>query len=228
MRQTLILLMVVWSGFTTLAQPPTPVLYPVTLSAERPAIITFAGDAAARVTITTSAEATLDTTLTLFAPDNTKSAFADDWLAADGSVQRNAQLLDVLLPQTGTYRLQVDSFNGVSVGNVSVEITFANLVFTLEDSLVVSLVKDSAAHVVLDSAGIVTISARDVSGGLDPLLIVRDADGAIVALADDAPADAALNTLDAQMTLAWQVGYLLEVRDFLGRAGAVELTTQEN
>ena len=81
----------------------------------------------------------------------------------------------------------------------------------------------------LDEAGTLTASARDTSGTLDPVLRLFDADMNLLALNDDhGSGDLTLNVLDAKLAeIGAGVGqYQLQVSDFSGAAGTVELTIE--
>jgi len=204
----------------------------VAVGADAPTSLTFAGVTGETVLISTRADASdeLDTVLRLIAPSGFQIAYNDDTLLADGT-ERNAQLL-VTLPEDGEYTLLVDSFNGVSEGIT--QVTLEKLNPFGDDVLRIVLLSNrvyASAMVVKVEGGEVArfvIRVRDLNGGLDPTLRVYDADGSLIARADDQNSQTTLNSLDVFLVLEeLSAGtYTLEITDFLGRAGELELIVE--
>lgn len=222
----------------------------VTITADAPAILQFEAQAGDVVSLNTQAlpdatddENTLDTTIALIAPDDTQLAYNDDTHLADATgtmaIERNAQLQAVVLPQDGQYRVRVDSFNGVSEGDVDVTLTFddpfaAQIIEETDDTVIITLMLPASAiysyPIALEAQTRMTITARDTSGTLDPIIQVRDSAGNIVVQNDDHTTPlVSLNVLDAQVT-NWPVPeadeYIIEVVDFAGQAGTLQLTIE--
>jgi len=207
----------------------------IALSAEAPTELTFSAEADEVITLetqTTGADAP-DTIVWLLNPDARKIAYHDDTVLPDGSIQRDATLRDLLLRESGVYTVRVDSFNGVSTGTVTILLEKhprdrAQAEATADGlRLTVDLAAGSVFRYALDDAmNTATITARDLSGTLDPVLQVFDAAGERIAQNDDhASADTRLNTLDAQIRDTENVAEIA-VWDFLGRAGTLEIIIQ--
>lgn len=154
------------------------------------------------------------------------------WLAYDdnGGVGSNARLEHLWLP-AGTYTLVVDSFSGVGEGRLQVQIT-ASSPYEAEESetedglqIAATLPENRVFRYEIDlrAGERLTITVRDTSGTLDPLLRLRDASGTLLASNDDHDSsDLTLNVLDARI-VGWDVPaagtYRIEVLDFLGHSG---------
>lgn len=147
----------------------------------------------------------------------------------------NARIEDLYLPHAGSYTIYVDSFNGVSEGQVEVFIEahnrFNEEIESGDNSMLIraTLPEDSIyLHEIEFSAEeTITIRVRDTSGTLDPYLRVLNSAGEVLVLNDDHhSADTTLDIFDARIA-DWTVPddglYQIEVRDFLGRAGDFEL-----
>jgi hypothetical protein len=214
----------------------TPLM--VTLRAETATDLLFMGNANQVVSISTqtSGENAPDTVLTLLDSQGRVLAHQDDqWL--DGVFVKDAHLLRVVLPQDGAYVVRVDSFNGVSIGDVQVTISeVSNTTLLSADNDVqvmqVNLAKgETFRHIIQATTDQnISISVRDTSSTLDTFVRVFDANGAMIASADDAYGQDNLDMLDTALTLviAEDGAYTLEVIDFLGRAGVFELTIRQD
>ncbi len=210
---------------------------PVTVElGDSPFWLSFEGNQGDRVTITTgtvNAESPVDTTLELLSPDNQRLAYADDVLLDDGTWDSHAQLVAIDLPESGTYLLRVDSFNGVSEGEVEVLLVIDDLSLTIidEDNIttIQATIKQNEVIQIeqfFEADSDITVRVKDVSGQLDPVLIIRDTDGTILHVSDDHKSDTlTLNRLDAQLTFVVpdDGDYIIEIRDYLGHAGALEV-----
>ena len=216
----------------------------VTLSGEGSTDIPYEVNESTVVTIIVrnlESENPIDTTLQVIDPDGKPLAFNDDHhtqrddLAATDSVLENLQLTAV-----GTYTLRLNSFNGVSKGQVE-------LVFEPGDIYEAAIQDDGDTTIITaklpafgrytytfssEGSETLTITARDTSGTLDPLLRLRDPSGEVVAFNDDHAAfNLSLDTFDAQIVdfaVAEAGEYSVEVTDFAGRVGTFELTILHN
>lgn len=160
----------------------------------------------------------------------------DDNSAPDDDI--NPLLAALKLEDAGRYRLFVDTFSGAGAGEIEVLLTlldpFAVERDEADDALVlrVWLPAGEIFRMPLDVVGgeSLTITARDLSGTLDPLLRLVAEDGTVLAQNDDHGGfDPALDVLDARIG-EWVADeeqvVMLEVRDFLARAGRFELLIQ--
>jgi len=227
------------------AQEDAPLLIPdepqtVTLSAEAPVVLHYEAEGGEVVTIIAEAmaddESRPDTVLALIAPDDTQMAYNDNTRSEDDGLLTDAQLQNVRLPVAGTYRVVVDSFNGVTEGEAEVRLTqvdpFAVQVEDSDEGQVVRFVlpMDAAFSFAFTVAAGSrwTITARHTAGSLDPYLRVLDEEGAEITRNDDhGTPNLGLDVFDAQINgwVAPQDGtYTVQVSDVLGRPGEFVLT----
>ena len=210
----------------------------VTVTANRPTLLILENDKAGTV-ITITAEAVdntqIDPVLWITDSHSRLLAYNHNTLTDDGLVNVSARIGNLILPTTGLYSIYVDSFNGVQTGDVTVTIRASDL-FDMhveardETELVTFSLREASvfSYVVTASSGdILTITAFDSNGQLDPYLRVGDSNGNIIITNDDHNSrDLTLNTFDARIA-EWHVpaddSYVIEVLDFLGRAGTMTL-----
>ena len=224
----------------------------VRITPEEPALLTYEGRAGEFIDLTArslpaedAAEDAppFDSVISVLGPNLRKIAYNDDShiLEADGSIsiQRDAQIRQLRLPRDGSYTIRVDSFNGVSSGQVEILLsestrfdeTIADsdgqtrIDLTLPERAVYAYSFDLAASESL------TISAIDPGTGIDPVLLLRNADGEIMAFNDDHGSMVLdLNVLDARLSFtAEETGrYTLEAWDFLGSPGSLRILIQRS
>ncbi len=209
-------------------EPGTPLV--VTLDGG-PTEVRYMGQAGEIITLSAHAldDETLDPTLELL-QNNQRLAYNDDHLnESDTLAAQDSQIGPLLLDETGTYRLQIDSFNGVQSGRIELRLDSQPQVQPCQSGEI-SLRAGTVFACTLDlNAGqTLTVTARDSSNSLDPMLRLLDASGTVLAANDDhAGLDLTLNQLDAQLDpvpIAAAGTYRVEVRDFAGQAGRVALT----
>lgn len=209
----------------------------VQVTADDPAMLEFEGQAGQYLSLMASAQDAqqLDPVLEVLTPQMRQLAYSDDSRTRDDSISKEAQITALHLPEDGVYTVRVDSFNGVSEGAVEVILTQVDIFDTTLDvtaaqtTIISKLPEDTifSHSYALEADAPISITVRDLSGTLDPVLRVHDRDGALLALNDDhATTDTTLNVFDAQIrdfTLADATDIRLEVVDFLGRAGTIEV-----
>jgi hypothetical protein len=161
------------------------------------------------------------------------------WLVLDGRVvayndnQGESSNPSIILssPEEAVYTVYVDSFNGVSTGTAEVLVTLLDpfhleTIQETDDLIHLSLYlpeSQSFRHIFLVS-GDVSISAKDLSGNLDLYLRLYQGDALIAVNDDHKSEDSTLGNLDSWLSLPLeQEFYMLEVRDFLGNAGQIEI-----
>jgi hypothetical protein len=215
----------------------------VTVVVDAPAILTL-DNATAGAVITITARAVdgtqVDPVLWLVDSEARLLAYNHNTLAADGLIDVAAAITNLVLPTAGLYTIYVDSFNGVSTGEVEVTIRETdrfNIIVDETGSLHVmrlSLPEDSifVYPITVQQGDIMTITVRDGNRQLDPYIRIVNSNGVPVMSNDDhTSADLSLNIFDARIT-DWQVPaddtYMLEVSDFLGRAGNVLLEIRKH
>jgi len=204
----------------------------VRITADSPTLLTYQARAGDVISVTTRAlDEALDTTLELYDADGQRVAFNDDHA---GSV--DAALLRVRLERDGLYTLALDSFNGVSAGDVEVllRVVDAANAQTQTDSaqtiITLDLLRGDVFSLALEAfdGQTVRITARDPRGLLDPVLTLYDADGALSIRNDDhTRADLALSLFDARIESApIRAGMRLTLHEALGRGGAFTLVIE--
>lgn len=208
--------------------PDTPFLVDVVASA--PQAVLFDGNAGDVVTIASQTEDDLNPVLWLVSPSGV-------WLAYDDDANLpNAVLGQILLLEDGRYTVYVDSFNGVSEGQVTVSLTIEAW-FSIEpsdDGWLVAIRENQRVGlpIELEADESVTITVSDQSGTLDPYIRLVDGAGDVLAINDDHQSgDLSLDVLDAQISglVVSEAGtYTLEIVDFLGRAGTAQVTIRKN
>jgi len=193
-----------------------------------------AGETLHITTLTAITDTAPDTTLEILNPNGHRLAYADDVVLSDGTIKSDAILEGVELPIDGLYSIRVDSFNGVSAGEVEViltqpteeysEITSDNLTIIAGEILKLGSL-DYTLEVEADTT--LSILARDTSGTLDPVLYIYDADDTLIDFNDDHQSvDLTLDVLDAgviDLAIAENMILTVRVSDYLGRSGSVEL-----
>lgn len=204
---------------------------------ESPVWLTYEGTAGEHIRITTMTAITdtaPDTIIEILYPDGQRLDYADDTLLPDGSFGQNASFDSLELPVDGVYTIRVDSFNGVSAGSVDVLLT------SIDDNLDVLATQDLTIirgdipafgqltyDLELSAGQTVSITARDVSNTLDPLLYIYDKDDTLIAFNDDHQSlNLTLNALDAniaELLIADDMTLTFNVHDYLGRTGTIEL-----
>ncbi len=178
-------------------------------------------------------DSALDVTLEVLRGTH-RLAFNDDHQSDDDTLQSlDAQVRQLHLPHAGAYTLRIHSFSGAQSGHVEVIIQATPLVAPCEIPLQqVTLLQSTAFRCTLDlEAGQrVTLTARDLSSTLDPVLSLWDDTGTRVVFNDDhTTVDTTLDALDARVAdfeVSTTGTYTVGVSDFSGRAGIFELRTQ--
>ncbi len=202
----------------------------ISISAELPRQVLFTLDDTQYIRLTASSiDETIDPVLWIMDANDRLVAYNDN---TDQSTEAQ---FDELLLQAGDYTIFLDSFNGVSEGTVALMLERIDpnqiTITENEQSIVITghLLEDTHyVHLFEVFAGqILSITAQDQSGNLDPYLLISDDNQQELASNDDhASHNFELNTFDAQIR-SYQVledGIIhIEIRDFLGRAGAFEI-----
>ncbi len=211
---------------------------PITVTlGDSPVWLNYDGTAGEIITITTMTAITdtaPDTVLEILIPDGHRLAYVDDVVLADGTIKSDAILADIELPFDGQYRIRVDSFNGVSVGDVEVmltEVTHDYSDITRDNLTIVSddIPKLGSLDYILEVEAdtILSVLARDTSGTLDPVLHVYDASDTLIGFNDDHQStNLSLDVLDAgvfDLSISDDMTLAIEVSDYLGREGSIEL-----
>jgi hypothetical protein len=210
----------------------TPTLF--SLDGESPAFFYYDGTADETITITLRSLSDVDDQLNnpileIWDINGKRIAYNDN--NPDDENPRNAQLRDIHLGESGNYIIRADTYGGIYAGDFELLIALSDPFGRAEngDELFFRLPRYAVfTHTItLDEGDVVTISAQDVSGTLDPFLWISAPDGTLLAQNDDhASADFTLGTLDSRITdlIIPQTGvYTIHVRDFLGRVGDVRL-----
>ena len=153
----------------------------------------------------------------------------------DNGAEEGNALIDNLYLLSGSYIVYVDSFNGVSEGEVTLSLNIVDPFDTaieMTDNLVTinaTLPEDSIFEYDFSaSAGdIITLITRDISGTLDTYLAIYDESGNLIGSNDDHQStDLSLNLFDSKISewIAPADGvYTVRVHDFAGDSGHFEL-----
>lgn len=205
----------------------------ISLNSNRTAVLRLAGDGGfasalytasggETVTISANSDGALDVVLELIGPDGVSIAYAD---APDNDAP---SIVRVVLADAGDYVLRVNTFNGEGIGEVDlVLIVEPPLVLTPETpALWVPLGANAVAAVRVEGFNAeMAITVRDPRGLLDPRIELMSADGEVVAANDDhGTADVSLNRFDARLSAAISDDAALQITEFLGRTGWVEVS----
>lgn len=207
-----------------------------------PSLLRYEGYAGEVITLTAkdvSDGDPVDLIMEILRPDGWRLAFNDDHLVdlEDFDLaQTDSALVNLILPVNGEYLIRINSYGGIFVGEA--EVTLREV-----DLFAVEIVSDEPQSTVLtailpryetftytfevNADETVVLTARDLSGTLDPLLRLYDTSGDIIAENDDhEDFDLTLNVYDSRIVYtATESGTLmLDLRDFLGRQGQVELS----
>lgn len=202
------------------------------------------GGESIKVDVRSADPQTLDPVLTVLDPGGRVIAYVDDTyvVEADGTrrVQVDVALGPLTLREAGPYTLRVDSFNGVSEGEVTVLLRLVDPFETSVEEETPDLLHIRARlprsevfryRYEVGEGERLTITVRDLSFTLDPYLRVLDEDGAELAVNDDhGEFDLTLDVLDARLRdVALPAGpVIIEVIDFLARAGRFELIIERS
>jgi hypothetical protein len=207
----------------------TPVTVTLTAGAGPVDVIySAAPDEVLTVIARSTAAEPIDVTLEML-QDNERIAFNDDRRSEiDDLAPQDAAITNLYINEAGDYTLRIHSFSGAQSGEVEVIVRSSSLVEACETGAV-ELLPHRAFRCTLDvqAAQTLTVTARDTSGTLDPVLTLLDSDGTLLVQNDDhTSADLTLNVLDAQIT-SYEVteagAYTLQVSDFGGAAGTLDL-----
>lgn len=175
----------------------------------------------------------LDLVLDWLTPAGERMAYSDDWAGGldwpmpDGLTlaPSDPALIHFILPETGPYRVRVNTFNGEGVGDFE-------LVVRIEDVPALQIGQDRPVWLrqasprvfvlALQAGQSVTLGARDPRGRLDPYLQIDGPDGAMLGFNDDHQDTA----FDARLSFRAPAEGVYRVRlgDVLGRMGDLRLT----
>jgi hypothetical protein len=168
--------------------------------------------------------------------DNQRMAFNDDHGTDIANLAPlDAAIVDFVPPDAGTYTLRIHSFNGAQTGDVEVTVQSSPLIPPCaEPQHIANLVANGtfACWLELEAGTALTISATDVSGTLDPVLTLLDAEATVLARNDDhGTADLTLNVLDAKIAayiIPVVVRYVIHVGVFVSGNGVFEIMIEQS
>jgi hypothetical protein len=229
-------------------EPDTPLT--VSLDTSGAVVIHYSSEGDETVWISAKAISTedafpLDTVIEVVSPSGERLAYNDDYFPAlvSESVVSELELQPtdsaisfLTLTDAGDYQLRVNSFNGVSTGEVEVLLQRAEAV-ALETretdadvfAASVTLQPNQVAQldIPLEAGRAYTITVRDPLGGLDAVVQIIDVNGTVLASNDDhGTDDFTLNIFDsriAEFTPETSGDHTLSIRDYLGRGGVFEV-----
>lgn len=219
---------------TSVLEPRTTAEFPLT------------GSAGEVVTITVRAlDNALDPRVAVIAPDGTTLAENDDHRSQDTSLARfDSRISDLVLPTSGTYTLRVSGFGGsggqfeltVQRGGsgslpaptpTSVSGTQSGRETVLPGTLEQNGVFQYPLNV--QPGDTYTFTARG-TGGFDPVLLIRDASGALIAGNDDHnSSDSSMGRFDSRVLnyiFQQAASVSIEVEEYAGQPGSFTLTIE--
>ncbi len=215
----------------------TPLIVELTGQGPMDVLYTASGAETIHITARSVAANTVDTTVEVLGPDGRSLAYNDD---RDPSIRDSrlgaydSAIQELALPGAGTYIIRVGSYNNTGIGAVEVLVERATVTTTrpaIVDSEIVagSLIPGGtfAYSFTANERELITIAVRDVSGTLDPRLLLMDSRFSTLAENDDhATDDPALDQYDSKIEnfITPAAGtYNLLVSDFEGAEGAFQL-----
>lgn len=205
----------------------------ISLNSNRTAVLRLTGDGAfasavyalsggETVTVTADSGGALDLVLELIGPDGTSISYAD---ATDNDAP---SIVRVPVGDAGDYIVRVNTFNGEGIGDVEITLIVEPPLTLTPDTLAIRVpLGANAIETVLIQGfdGEAAITVRDPNGLLDPRAELIGGGGVVVAANDDhGTADVSLNRFDARLTVGIPDGAALQITEFLGRAGWVEVS----
>lgn len=215
----------------------------ILITADAPAIVTLNGDAHP-VDLVYQAHAgeevaiiarglesePIDVTLEIL-QGNQRLAYNDDHRSLRSGLNAQDSVIENLVfSAAGDYTIRINSFNGAQSGDIEVVIeSFPTTVPCDLPIQVGELARNGRFSCTLsvESDSAITISLRDTSGTLDPVLTLLDERLTQAAYNDDhASLDFSLNTLDSKISdfsLSGGKLYIVQVTDFSGAAGTFDL-----
>lgn len=227
----------IWALLIWLLQPVTLPDTPIaiTLSAnDGPLDVQYSGtsDEIIDVAAHSLSDEPIDVTLEILL-DEQRIAFNDDHdTGVQGLNPQDAAITNLRLPADGDYTLRVHTFSGAQSGEVEIRLTANPAVAPCDPPEQVVTLQPHTAYpclINLQADQTVTLTARDISGTLDPVLRLDQPDGTLAVQNDDHDSSSlTLNTLDAQAvyTVPADGAYHLTVRDFAGQTGQLAVTIE--
>jgi hypothetical protein len=223
----------------------------VVLSGNEPAQLNYTASSGEVITITVRSlsggeefeEGTIertaarDTAVDVLGPDGRRIAYNHNHGSEREDLAPNDSVISHLrLNQAGTYTIRVNTYGGIFNSEVEVILEAADLFEATfseneDGSLVITGTLPPFERYTYTfeafSGEILTITARDTSHSLDPVLALVDPAGVVIAFNDDhGSPDTRLNVLDARLSsvVIPEGGlYTIILTDFLGSAGTFEI-----
>lgn len=181
-------------------------------------------------------EAVRDVVIWVISSSGKQIAYEDDTRTPpDGLQPTDAFIPKLLLPTAGDYRIYVDTYGGIFATEVMFTIESADLfdsdIVSDDNQITINAALPRSVpfrHILeLEAGDVITVTVRDRSGTLDPLLRLLDGDENTIAMNDDhGTSDLTLDVLDSRLDsfeIPADGEYTLMVTDFLSRAGQFEV-----
>lgn len=221
----------------------TPVILRLTGHGQ-PAEAVFEGEQGQIITLVAQAvdPTTVDLVLEIVIPSGERLAYNDSWLGEGTNLTppigfeslavSDAVLSRLILPDSGTYTVRLNTFNGEGVGDATL-----TLMIEPVGALILGEVYPLGLHraeigtvtLALSAGEKVSMTALAQRGRLDPWLELTNPAGEILAANDDhGTTDLSLNVFDSRLTFTAETDgiYTVRVREFLGRAGTIHLLAE--
>jgi hypothetical protein len=222
----------------------------ITLSGEGPTLLVYTATAGEVVTMTARSldkqaeddpnDYRRDTVIDVLNPEGRRIAYNNDHQTEDPDLlEHDSVISKLVLREEGDYVIRVNTYGGVFDSDVEVLIKRDDL-FDLdvqdeEDGALIltgSLPRWSVFRYTIPAVAgeTLTITARDTSRTLDPILRLFDSDDELIAMNDDhGSQDLTLDVLDSRLLdveIPADGDYTIQLTDFLGGEGKFEIRVE--
>lgn len=184
----------------------------------------------------------LDTVVDVLNPIGKRIAYNDDHRTDRADLLPSDSVISkLLLDKPGEYRIRVNTYGGISATEVEITVSAADLYDAVIRgeadggmTITAALPRIGVYRYEFEAStgNVFTITARDLTQTLDPIVHLLDEDGNTVAMNDDhGTDDLSLDVLDARIasfTVPADGMYTVTVSDFLGRTGRFELRIEHD
>ncbi|PJF23045.1 MAG: hypothetical protein CUN56_02885 [Phototrophicales bacterium] len=211
----------------------------ITLNGETPSQVWFtasAGDVLTIILTSQDNDPLANPVLAVQDANNQQLAYNNNHFTNDPDLRPTDAVIQALwIKADGEYRIIANTYGGIYAGDVVLTLMrddLFDITITTSDTQTVitgDLPASTPYHYPFSArAGdVISVTLRDTSGTLDPILTLVDANGQVIAQNDDhAGDDLTLNVFDSklhQVILPHTNEYTLIVRDFLGMSGTFEM-----
>lgn len=209
----------------------------ISLDETSPIILAYQAQRGDIINITARAIDDIDVVLEVLNPQNERIAFNDNHHTSNEDISVSDAVIEHLsLNEAGNYLIRVDSFNGVSVGDVEITLHTEPKfeIISEQDNLLVLQVdlRENQTFIYKlepENNGIITVTV-EAQGITDTILQLRDSNDEIIAENDDySGTEVFVSSLSSRIEdIAVQAdeAYYLHVNEFLGRPATIGVTIE--